>query len=276
MLHGRAPTAIENFATNLNATNYYISGNGALLYDMKNEEILYDNYMTKEKVLEIVKECERNSIYYNVYTKTEMIAKKLNYNILFYHYENSKKSEAEKANINIVEDVYQYIKDSNHKQFLKLTICDNHKIIFNNIMKKIKKIKDIDVLDVAHMSRKLIKSGTKEIEIEYFYTEISNPNVNKWKALQVLIDQLNISKEEVIAIGDNANDLEMIKNAGVGVAMNSSAPYIKEQADFITEDNNNSRRSSSNPKIYWIGLIVIQRRKVQQIQKNITVILQWY
>ena len=88
------------------------------------------------------------------------------------------------------------------------------------------------------MSRKTVKKGTENIEIGYYYTEITNKNVNKWVALQYLMKKLNIKKEEVMAIGDNVNDKEMILNAGLGVAMGNSAPYIKELGDIIVKNNN--------------------------------------
>ena len=74
------------------------------------------------------------------------------------------------------------------------------------------------------MSRKIIKDGTEEVPIEYFYTEITNKNVDKWTAIEELIKKKNIKSEEVIAIGDNINDTLMIKNAGLGVAMGQSNP----------------------------------------------------
>ena len=37
---------------------------------------------------------------------------------------------------------------------------------------------------------------------------------------------------------DNVNDIQMIKNAGLGIAMDNSADYIKQYADYITTDNN--------------------------------------
>ena len=89
------------------------------------------------------------------------------------------------------------------------------------------------------MSRKMIKDGTDRVLMEYYYTEITNMNVDKWQAIEDLISKINIKKEEVIAIGDNINDAEMVKNAGLGVMMENSAPYIKEMADFVTKDNDN-------------------------------------
>ena len=82
------------------------------------------------------------------------------------------------------------------ENYLKINICDDHNVIFNGIIKKLRTINKIDVLDVAHMSRKIIKYGTEEIEIGYYYTEITNQNVNKWNAIQYLINELEISKEE--------------------------------------------------------------------------------
>ena len=55
--------------------------------------------------------------------------------------------------------------------------------------------------------------------------------------MEHLIKELNIKTEETIAIGDNVNDIQMIKNAGLGIAMDNSADYIKQYADYITTDN---------------------------------------
>ena len=60
----------------------------------------------------------------------------------------------------------------------KITICDNNQAIFNSIIRKVKEVSDIEVLDVSHMSRKMIRQGTEEIPIEYFYTEISAKDVD--------------------------------------------------------------------------------------------------
>ena len=65
---------------------------------------------------------------------------------------------------------------------------------------------DIEILDVEHMSRKVIKVGTGECEIEYYYTEITNKNANKWEAIKFLLEKMKIDKSEVICIGDNMNE----------------------------------------------------------------------
>lgn len=167
-----------------------------------------------------------------------MLTKSLNYNTLFYHSENTHKQEEKRTNINILTDVYDYVLRTNDQKYLKVTVCDQSKIVFGSIIKKLRTIEDIDVLDVEHMSKKVIKAGTEEILVEYCYTEITNRNVNKWTALEYIMNQEKIKREEVIAIGDNVNDKEMIEEAGLGVAMGNSTQAIKEISDIETTTNN--------------------------------------
>lgn len=232
------PSSVRNLANEIGASKYIICGNGTLVYDLQNEEIIYDAFMDKEKVLQIIKICEENSIYYTLYTENSVVTKSLNYNALYYDAENSKKPEGKRTKIDIVENIYQYIEETLDVNVLKITICDNDKIIFSSIIRKLKQISKIDVLEVEHMSRKIIKSGSCEIPVEFFYTEISKENANKWSAIKFLMDKLNIKQEEVMAIGDNANDKEMVINAGLGVAMGNSMLSANKIGDVFVSDNN--------------------------------------
>ena len=235
---GRPIDSIKVIAKEIGSENYFIAGNGALVYDIKNDEVVYEKYMPKEKVLEIIKICEENSITYNVYTDETILATSLKYNVLYYHKENLKKEEDKKTNISIVKDMYDYVKNMNNAKFLKITICDDMKSVFNSILKKINKVKDVEVLDVSHMSRKTITQGTEEIPIEYYYTEITYKDVDKWNAIEFLAEKINIKREEIIAIGDNINDKKMIEESGLGIAMKGSTPYVREVAKYITDTNN--------------------------------------
>ena len=74
---GRPIDSIKTIAKEIGSENYFIAGNGALIYDIKNDEVIYEKFMTKEKVLEVIKICEENSISYNLYTESTIIAKSL-------------------------------------------------------------------------------------------------------------------------------------------------------------------------------------------------------
>ena len=235
---GRTIDSVKNLATELGVDNYLISGNGAVVYDIQKDQIIYNRFINNEKVLQIAKICEENSIYYNIYTETEIITKSLNYNVLFYYNENLKKPEDKRTAINIVPDVIKYIEEFEEESFLKITICEKDKLIFNSILRKINEIKDLDILEVEFMSKKKVINGTEEIPIEYFYTEITNQNVNKWTAIEFLIEKLGIGAKQVAPIGDNMNDKEMIVNSGLGIVMGNSNSKMKEMADIIVSDNN--------------------------------------
>ena len=81
---GRMPKAILPIAYEINSNKYLISGNGAAIYDIQRNETIYNNYMTKKKVLEIIDICEKNSMFYNIYTNNAILTKSINYNIYFY------------------------------------------------------------------------------------------------------------------------------------------------------------------------------------------------
>ena len=234
---GRDPKTMQKISKELGIEKYLIAGNGASVYDIQLEKNIYKNFIKKEKALEIIKICKENSIFFNVYTSMGIVTESLEYNVKVFNNENNYKPNSKRTNIEIVKDIYEYVKEK-ELEILKIIICDESKIIFNNIIEKIKNIKEIEVLDVEHMSKKIIKIGTEEHTIEYFYTEVTNRNANKWGAIKFLINDLKIKEEEVICIGDNINDYEMVKNAGVGIVMKNSALEKKNIANFVTEDNN--------------------------------------
>jgi hypothetical protein len=88
------------------------------------------------------------------------------------------------------------------------------------------------------MSRKMIRIGNQDYPIEYFYTEITNENVNKWKAIEKLIEIEKINQADTVGIGDNLNDKELIQNSGLGILMANADPKMQEYSDVMTDDNN--------------------------------------
>jgi len=73
----------------------------------------------------------------------------------------------------------------------------------------------------------------------FWIFEVLNPECSKPKALQYLCDLYGFDREEVIAVGDNRNDVEMLDWAGMGVAMRNSLPDVLRHADYVTTRDNN-------------------------------------
>ncbi|MEA4926440.1 MAG: Cof-type HAD-IIB family hydrolase [Syntrophomonadaceae bacterium] len=69
------------------------------------------------------------------------------------------------------------------------------------------------------------------------FLEVMHPEADKAKALEVVASHYMIKRDEVMAIGDSYNDLEMIEWAGVGVAMGNAVQAVKDAADHITSSN---------------------------------------
>lgn len=67
--------------------------------------------------------------------------------------------------------------------------------------------------------------------------EILPPGASKGTALKLLLKDLKVAPEHVMAIGDAENDIEMIQMAGIGVAMGQAHQPVKDAADYVTGSN---------------------------------------
>lgn len=87
------------------------------------------------------------------------------------------------------------------------------------------------------------KEISQEKEIPYMVPflngnlEVLHPDVSKMMAVKEMAKFAGIKREEIIAIGDNNNDIEMIQYAGLGVAMGNSPDSVKLVADLVTATN---------------------------------------
>ena len=79
--------------------------------------------------------------------------------------------------------------------------------------------------------------GVNYFKSQPIYLEIVPPNVDKGNTLKYLCESLNITPDEVIAIGDEANDIPMLLYAGLGVAMGNAKDEVKKSANYITLTN---------------------------------------
>jgi len=69
--------------------------------------------------------------------------------------------------------------------------------------------------------------------------ELLRHDANKWTAVMHLAARWGIAPEAICAVGDDANDIPMLKNAGLGVAMGHSRPEVQDAADLVTGDHEN-------------------------------------
>ncbi len=97
-----------------------------------------------------------------------------------------------------------------------------------------------DELQIAALEAKLLgiyPAGMNIYTSKPTYLEIMRADASKTNAVKFLLEKYNIKREEILAIGDNFNDLEMIKYAGTGVAMGNAPETIQAAADYVTATN---------------------------------------
>lgn len=233
---GRVTSSTKKIAEDVNSDRYIICDNGAIIYDRLEDETLHEAYIDKEVVLNILDKCIENDIYYMVFTTKKIIVKDLKHMALaFYKQRHHCKDEA----TGISEIVYggRSCVEEVEEPITRIIVCDQDRAVYNSIVNKLKMYREVDLMIAPHVSRKKIIDGEKEIFLSYSYAELLPKNTNKWSAIENLINKLNIKPHEVIAIGDNFNDIDMIKNAGLGVAMNNGSPVAKEVASVIAPSN---------------------------------------
>ncbi|MTI49407.1 MAG: HAD-IIB family hydrolase [Firmicutes bacterium] len=102
------------------------------------------------------------------------------------------------------------------------------------------------ILAFSHKHEKLehIKSSLNRIESLVITSsghgnlEFNDENAQKGIAIKTLANYLGLEMKDVMAIGDNLNDVSMLKMAGLSVAMGNSDEKIQEMCDFTTKTNN--------------------------------------
>lgn len=114
-------------------------------------------------------------------------------------------------------------------KLLQGKLTDVHKILIMGSAEEIQMVEPVLKQALPHLS---IHRSKDE------YLEIMNPAATKAKAIQFMEQHLGISAEQVIAFGDNFNDLDMLQYAGLSVAMGNAPDAIKQVAKEVTATNN--------------------------------------
>ena len=78
------------------------------------------------------------------------------------------------------------------------------------------------------------------VRSQKYLVEVLTKGVNKAFGLEKLAQKLNIQPSEIAAVGDAANDIEMLEYAGLAIAMGNASEEVKAIADIVTDTNENN------------------------------------
>ncbi len=89
--------------------------------------------------------------------------------------------------------------------------------------------------------------------------EVNAIGINKASAIKLVCDELGIDMQHVMAVGDSLNDIAMIQEAGLGVAMGNAQDLVKRKADWITATNVNDGVAAAIHR--WVVLPKMEANK---------------
>lgn len=222
---GKTYSLFKNICQDI-GTGYGIFGNGNQIINLKNGEEIYRKLLKNEDVLFCINTAKKLKLHVHLYTNKEVITEKLLYMDLR-NFELTKNDKNIDLEFKIVTDIQEYVEIEN-PEILKLVISAEKDLA--SLKKEFAKNKNLQV----NLIRKVDKYRDEIIGKEYEYLDIMPAGINKEQALEVLENYLKIDKSEVLAIGDNLNDLEMIKDSGVGIAVANAYDEVKEVANYTT------------------------------------------
>lgn len=211
---GRMYKSAEKYAKEIKLNVPIITYQGAYVKNIFEDSAVYKRCIPYSYAVEIINKLKQKNKSVQMYINDELYTDKDNQYIEEY-------IKIAQVDYHIVDNLIDIL-DKNNKLPLKIITIDNPE----EILMLLKEFKD-------EYKGKLMVNTSKPIFLEFSHLEAS-----KGQALKFLADKNNLKMEEVIAIGDSYNDIDMLDLAGLGVAMENADPFIKNRAGYITKTNN--------------------------------------
>ena len=216
---GRAMPSVRYLMSLTGIDNPSVTNNGALAYINK-EKIIYQNPLKYEEVEELIRFSEENKLFYQFYDMYTYYSNRI-WPERFDHLENNSLYGMNyQVNFSFSTDPLKELKLRKNSAF-KFQIFPNIK----NPEEERKILEKVDLMDLYHTTS------------AFGMVEIMQKNVDKFNGLSEIGNFLGISKEEMAAIGDQDNDIPMLKNVGLSFAMGNAIDEVKEIADYIVSTN---------------------------------------
>ena len=214
---GILPEYMENLPI-----RYCITTNGAAVYKRKGRELLYSQCLDNEQIAKVCEFLMTRHTHFDVFIGGDGYAARQKVPIIdeldmppaLKYYLNDTRQH--------VDDIVSFVRSSK-EPVQKVTMNFPPSVLTTDREEVREKLGS----DPAF---RLVSGGYNNLEITRY-------DVAKSKALYFLCDYLGIPRDASAAVGDSENDLDIIRAAGLGVAMGNATPEVKDAADIIIEDN---------------------------------------
>lgn len=203
---------------------YVITCNGSAAYKTETKETLYEECLDTEEMLEVFDYVLERGIHLNVQMNggnyTEKKCQSYIRNMAVPDYVKEVLDETCEP----LDDIVEFVR-KNEVDILKVALNfqikeDGEYLNREEVNQYLKKLLDIHVVDGGFANLEFNKVG-----------------VSKASGIRFMSKYLGIPKEDIIAIGDSENDIEMLKEAGLGIAMGNALAEVIAVADAVTAPN---------------------------------------
>lgn len=213
LVSARMPKGMTNIRAELGAKSPMICYSGALVVD-EDDKPIYSVALPKESARKLCKRIQKldSKISISIYTNDEWLVE-----------DKTEYWAAQETEITGVIPEEVSFEDEEVYQEVHKILCMGNKG------------------DIAKLEQRLVKEFP-EIRIyrsKDTYLEIMSMKASKSDAIHMLKNHFNVEREEIIAFGDNFNDIDMLQYVGLGVAMGNASEEVKNAADIVTDINDN-------------------------------------
>jgi Cof subfamily protein (haloacid dehalogenase superfamily) len=216
---GRADLMVKEYAKKIQINGPIIACNGALIKHPFTKKEVFKRVLAPQKVKEIINICKQNNHTFMIYTK-ECIVSTENDRVKNFQNRNKKLDIDCRVKFVITEDE-EYI--ASHFEAYKILIIEKDSRRYDGLGKKLHQF-----------------SGLSICQSQTGFMDIMPEGISKRNALDMLAKVENISVSEIVAFGDNYNDIEMLKYAGCAITTENGVEDVKKIADYISIDHNRS------------------------------------
>jgi len=176
---------------------------GSMIRDENN--IYFEQNVPKEIAIEIIKHIRSYNAHTNLYLKDRLI----------------------------VENDDKYIKEYAGDRYVEYEVVNNLIDVTEDASKLLAIHENADLVTKIRDDLKKIFPSLNIVKSTDHYCEFVSPKADKGIAIQFLAEKWGFSKDEILAIGDQDNDIRMLQAAGTAIAMGNGSPNIKKIADYI-------------------------------------------
>ncbi|MFZ5597149.1 MAG: Cof-type HAD-IIB family hydrolase [Bacillota bacterium] len=211
---GRMYRSALPYALELGLDTPLITYQGAYVRPARSGEVLYHRPVPLELALEVLERLAPLGYHVNIYIDDSLLVEELSGETRIYRSISGVEAVP-------VGNLVDYLGRVRREPTKVLVVAPEEKI--NELQDKMK----------ACFGDRLYITKSKPIFLEFMH-----PEATKGRALEAVAGRYGIGMENIIAVGDSYNDLDMLERAGLGVAVANAGEEIRRRAGFVTTSNN--------------------------------------